>query len=112
MAELIDQSVIKQMTTDLGKDTCLTLINLFIDEMTTLNNKLIHAFNPIDVEAIGDITHIVKNSAALYGAMPLAAKANEINYKLTISHDPITASDHIILSLMENTLLQYNERYN
>lgn len=112
MSELIDQSVIEQMTADLGKETCLTLINLFIDEMTTLNGKLITAFNPLNTEAISDITHIVKNSAALYGAMPLAAKANEINHKLTISHDPITASDYIILSLMENTLLQYNEKYN
>ncbi|MEP4890973.1 MAG: Hpt domain-containing protein [Aliiglaciecola sp.] len=112
MVGLIDQSVIEQMAADLGNETCGTLINLFIDEMTTLNNKLKVAFDPIDDKTIGDITHIVKNSAALYGAMSLAEKANEINHKITILNQPITTSDHFILTLMENTLLQYKEKYN
>jgi len=112
MTDLMDQIVIKQMTADLGEETCLRLIKLFIDEMTDLHFKLVKAFNGLDSNAIADITHIIKNSAALYGAMPLSAKATQINDQLTILNNPLAASDNIILSLMENTLLQYNEKYN
>ncbi|MBA6289265.1 Hpt domain-containing protein [Colwellia sp. MB3u-4] len=112
MEELIDQSIIKQMTTDLGQETCFRLVQLFIDEMTDLHSKLNSAFNSENTNAIGDITHIIKNSAALYGAMQLSDKATEINNRLTIFNQPLVSSDNIILSLMANTLLQYNDKYN
>lgn len=107
MAELIDKAVISQMEADLGEETCLMLTQLFIDEMASLHSKLLKAFAEKDDKAVAEATHIIKNSAALYGAMSLAKAATDINTRLTVLGQTLKDVDSTLLPLMEDTLQQY-----
>jgi HPt (histidine-containing phosphotransfer) domain-containing protein len=111
MSHLIDESVIQQMRSDLGEATCHTLIGLFIDELTTSLDNLAKAFDMANLQRIEDITHILKNSAALYGAIAVATLATEINDRLCIANGNLIETDSTILALIRQTLELYNNKY-
>ena len=111
MSHLIDESVIQQMIADLGQTTCHTLIGLFIDELTTSLSDLENAFSTMNQSRIEEVTHILKNSAALYGAIAVASLATKINNKLCIAKGQLIESDSKILAIIKQTLELYNNKY-
>ena len=112
MNSLIDESVIQNMKDDLGKDTCHKLIGLFIEETKQLLVDLEHAFEVMDLAVIESATHILKNSAMLYGATSVAANAKEINDRLCSPPKLINNTDKQLLALIRTTLKVYNSKYN
>tara|TARA_R110001583_G_scaffold167935_2_gene320730 strand:+ start:5904 stop:6251 length:348 start_codon:yes stop_codon:yes gene_type:complete len=111
MNSLIDESVIEQMKDDLDDETCNKLIVLFIEETTSLLADLEKAFDVVDLTTIESVTHILKNSAALYGAVSVATVAKEINDRLSSPSKLITSEDSQLLALIKKTLKVYNSRY-
>ncbi len=108
---LIDESVIENMKEDLGEDTCQILIGLFIEETASLFTDLKIAFEAMDLKAIESATHILKNSAVLYGATSVATKAKEINDRLCLPSKLATSTDYQLIELIQTTLQAYNNKY-
>jgi HPt (histidine-containing phosphotransfer) domain-containing protein len=112
MSHLIDENVINQMQADLGTKTCHMLINLFIDELTVGLADLEAAFKSDDKQKVEDITHILKNSCALYGAIAVASLAREINDRLCMLNGTFVDTDNLLLDLIRITLELFNKKYN
>lgn len=108
---LMDESVIHQMIADLDEKTCHKLIGLFIDEITTSLKDLEIAFSSMNLKKIEEITHILKNSAALYGAMSVASMASEINDRLCSAPGRLTDADTQLLDVIKQTLKLYSNKY-
>ena len=82
--QLIDKSITElnvliQLEKDVGISVLARLVNLFIDELVTMANQLDTAISNADIIKIREIMHVLKNSAALYGAAPLAALATQLH---------------------------------
>ncbi|GEB69463.1 MULTISPECIES: Hpt domain-containing protein [Pseudoalteromonas] len=91
--------VLAQLEKDVGIEVLAKLIKLFIDELVTMRDQIKTAIDNEDTVKVKEITHVLKNSAALYGAAPLAALATQL-------HDspPATTSENIHLAL----IIQHN----
>jgi HPt (histidine-containing phosphotransfer) domain-containing protein len=96
---ITDPQILTQLEKDVGLETITRLINLFIDELVVMTTELSNAIEKNDISKIKDITHVLKNSAALYGATPLAALATQL-------HDfpPIIEQENLNLA----TIIQHN----
>lgn len=111
MTDLIDKHVLDKMKTDLGEETFVKLQTLFIEEMTEFYEKLQSAFIQNNTKTVDDVTHILKNTAALYGAIAVEKKAREINERLNLGEEStriIAKNDIQLLTLIERTLQRYN----
>ena len=75
---IIQFDILDQLHSDLGRETYTQLLGLFVIELTQLQHRLSVAINDQDHADILDTTHILKNTAALYGAQRLAFLANEV----------------------------------
>lgn len=82
--------VLAQLEQDVGSLTLVRLVNLFINELEEMRVRLKNAIDEQDEDNIKDIMHVLKNSAALYGALTLAALASQL-------HDspPVTIEENI-----------------
>ncbi|ETX09543.1 hypothetical protein MUS1_06835 [Marinomonas ushuaiensis DSM 15871] len=109
---LIDENIIQNMVKDLGEETSHKLLGFFIVELNESLISLENAFAISDVEKIESITHILKNSAALYGASSVATVSKEINDRLCKPPTQLYAEDNQLLGLISETLARYNKKYN
>lgn len=75
----MDDAVLALMAEDLGPEGVKKLLGIFASELRDLGERLAQGIAADDGQAIIKVAHIWKNSAALYGAMPLADLAAEIN---------------------------------
>ncbi|MBQ4798210.1 Hpt domain-containing protein [Pseudoalteromonas sp. MMG006] len=96
---ITELNVLAQLEKDVGVEVLAKLIKLFIDELITMSEQIKIAIDNEDTVKIKEITHILKNSAALYGAAPLAALATQL-------HDspPATTAENLHLAL----IIQHN----
>ena len=76
---ITELNVLTQLEKDVGINVLARLINLFIDELVTMANQLDTAITREDIIKIKEVMHVLKNSAALYGAAPLAALATQLH---------------------------------
>ncbi|WP_024610141.1 Hpt domain-containing protein [Pseudoalteromonas sp. TB64] len=92
---ITDPQILAQLEKDVGLETLLKLVNLFIDELGVMTTELSNAIEKNDVLKVKDIMHILKNSAALYGAIPLATLAGQL-------HDfpPIVEQENLNLAII------------
>jgi two-component system, phosphorelay protein LuxU len=74
-----DHSVLMQLEQDVGMETLNQLIHLFVSELATLDQRLCDAIAQANTKEIQEVVHILKNSAALFGAMPLATLAEQLH---------------------------------
>jgi len=74
----IDPQVASALQADLGSAS-VRLYGLFADELDSLLVRLETSVNNKDRAELLAVTHILKNSAALYGALALADLARDIN---------------------------------
>lgn len=107
----LDDQTIESLVSDLGKDTAKRLLNIFIQELADLSRRLREADDL--VAEIHAVSHMLKNSAMLYGATELAALARDLNESsaVTDSNAPDEAARLITLcqtttESVENTLQQ------
>jgi two-component system, phosphorelay protein LuxU len=84
-SDISDHRVLVQLAHDVGMETLETLIQLFIGELATLNARLSEAITQSDINEIQQVVHILKNSAALFGAMPLAMLAEQLHGTQSLS---------------------------
>ncbi|WP_338363821.1 Hpt domain-containing protein [uncultured Pseudoalteromonas sp.] len=82
--------VLTQLEQDVGSVTLSRLVNLFIDELEEMKGRLENAIVEQDEENIKEIMHVLKNSAALYGALTLAALASQLH-----DYPPVTIEEKI-----------------
>ncbi|MEL0641085.1 Hpt domain-containing protein [Pseudoalteromonas aliena] len=96
---ITELNVLAQLEKDVGVEVLAKLIKLFIDELVTMREQIKIAIDNEDTVKIKEITHVLKNSAALYGAAPLAALATQL-------HDspPATTAEDLHLAL----IIQHN----
>ncbi|MEL0633247.1 Hpt domain-containing protein [Pseudoalteromonas carrageenovora] len=96
---ITELNVLAQLEKDVGVEVLAKLIKLFIDELVTMREQIKIAIDNEDTVKIKEITHVLKNSAALYGAAPLAALATQL-------HDspPATTAENLHLAL----IIQHN----
>lgn len=76
---ITDFNVLIQLEKDVEISVLARLINLFIDELVTMVNQLDTAISNADIIKIKEVMHVLKNSAALYGAVFLAALATQLH---------------------------------
>ena len=81
--------VLAQLEQDVGSLTLVRLVNLFINELEEMRVRLKNAIEQ-DEDNIKDIMHVLKNSAALYGALTLAALASQLH-----DYPPVTIDENI-----------------
>ena len=82
--------VLAQLEQDVGSLTLVRLVNLFITELEEMRLRLKQAIDEQDEDNIKDIMHVLKNSAALYGALTLAALASQLH-----DYPPVTIDENI-----------------
>ncbi|ATC82876.1 MULTISPECIES: Hpt domain-containing protein [Pseudoalteromonas] len=82
--------VLAQLEQDVGSLTLVRLVNLFINELEEMRVRLKNAIDEQDEDNIKDIMHVLKNSAALYGALTLAALASQLH-----DYPPVTIDENI-----------------
>ncbi|MBH0029165.1 Hpt domain-containing protein [Pseudoalteromonas sp. SWN29] len=92
---ITELNVLTQLEKDVGTTVLARLINLFIDELVTMANQLDTAISSENIIKIKEVMHVLKNSAALYGASPLAALATQL-------HDspPLTTEENLHAALV------------
>ncbi len=74
-----ESAVLEQLFSDLGNAAASRLLGLFVEELQQLTSRLRSAQASSDEEELLAVAHILKNSAALYGAEALAELASNIN---------------------------------
>jgi len=111
MNDLMDENVIQNMVSDLGEQTAYQLVGFFIDEIASFSIELESAFKSMNLQKIESITHILKNSAALYGATSLSAMALSINNRLCTSLKHFSDTDIQLLDIINQTLKLYKQKY-
>ncbi|WP_372761987.1 Hpt domain-containing protein [Pseudoalteromonas sp.] len=84
-SDISDQRVLVQLAQDVGMETLETLIQLFIGELATLSARLSDAITHSNTKEIQQVVHVLKNSAALFGAMPLAILAEQLHGTQSLS---------------------------
>ncbi len=82
--------VLAQLEQDVGSLTLVRLVNLFINELEEMRVRLKNAIDEQGEDNIKDIMHVLKNSAALYGALTLAALASQLH-----DYPPVTIEENI-----------------
>ncbi len=105
----VDSAVLTSMSEELGADVCQQLLSLFVTELIDLSAQLALALAEKNLTAIGDITHILKNSAALYGANALAVSARELNDNLQQAPAQIIQAANLVQDLVGATLTAYQQ---
>lgn len=98
-----DEEVLTDLRTHVGDETYLRLIGLFLAELERSRVGVNQAIMEKNTEQLHDIAHILKNSAALYGASSLA------KISLTI-HDACT-TDWELANLMKKKCIETLEHY-
>lgn len=76
---IIDDTVLISMRDDLGGAVFNKLLKLFKEELQILFERMKKGLHENDFEEVLAVTHIWKNSAALYGAQNLAEKSRKLN---------------------------------
>ena len=109
---VIDHSVVMQLEKDVGVATLARLMQLFITELTNLNERLSDAITKSNIDEIQGVVHILKNSAAQFGAMPLAILAKELHDSTSISTEQQLSAAFVVLQNIEKSRLSYQELVN
>lgn len=78
-ASILDTTLMASMKADLGEDCQRRLLGLFAEELQMLSARLEKAMTDKSRDDISAVTHIWKNSAAMYGAQDLADLARQLN---------------------------------
>jgi len=92
---ITELNVLTQLEKDVGINVLARLINLFIDELVTMANQLDTAISSEDIIKIKEIMHVLKNSAALYGASSLATLATQLH-----DSSPATTEENLHAALV------------
>lgn len=109
---VIDHSVVMQLEKDVGVATLARLMQLFITELTNLNERLSDAITKSNIDEIQGVVHILKNSAAQFGAMPLAILAKELHDSTSISTEQQLSAAFVVLQNIERSRLSYQNLVN
>ncbi len=99
---ILDQSTLDTLQDDLGEATAKRLLGLFAKELAELTQRL--ASDPGNADDVSAVSHILKNSAALYGATELANTAREINEQTQLTRDNAAQAAALLCKLSEQTL--------
>ena len=110
--DLIDHSVLMQLEQDVGIATLARLMQLFVTELINLHELLSDAIKKSNIEEIQHVVHILKNSAAQFGAMPLAILAKELHDSTSISTEQQLSAAFVVLQNIEKSRLSYQELVN
>ena len=108
---LLDEIVIQTMSNDVGADTCQQLSLLFIRELEQLLQKISLAIEQQQVSDLIDAVHILKNSAALYGAARLASIAYEIHEDTSHTPAQLLQRSGVLVDIARQTLLLYQAHF-
>lgn len=111
VARLIDDKAIQTISDDLGVEVCSQLLQLFMTELQQLLDEIRLAIEQQNATAILRAVHILKNSAALYGANTLAFIASEIHNDPTLSPPLFFLCSRDLINIAEQTLQQYQARF-
>lgn len=106
--EYIDNSitqshVLARLEQDVGSLTLVRLVNLFINELEEMLTRLDAAIEEQNVDKIKEIMHVLKNSAALYGAMTLAALASQLHDSPPVNIKENISAAQIVQHNLEKT---------
>ncbi len=75
----IDGDVVEKLFADLGDEVGLRLLAMFVEELLQMSVRITEAMKSDNAEEYLAVSHILKNSAALYGAEELANFARDLN---------------------------------
>lgn len=103
---IMQRSTLDNLLSDLGFETYQHLLNLFEQELIQLHLNLQTAVEQQLYQDINDVTHILKNTAALYGAERLSKSACLV-YQIEIGQAFIPQTQQLIAILVE-TLNVFN----
>lgn len=104
---LLNERVIQAMSDDVGADICQQLSLLFIEELKQLLQKISLATEQQQLPDIIDAVHILKNSAALYGASKLAFLATAIHDDTLQTPPQLLHRTGELVDIAQQTLLLY-----
>jgi HPt (histidine-containing phosphotransfer) domain-containing protein len=104
---LIKFKTLDTLRTDLGSETFIQLLGLFEVELVQMQQRFLESMNSQDHKDILDATHILKNTAALYGAQRLAFCANRL-HSTKIGDDYLCQTQELI-EVIELSLVTYQD---
>lgn len=102
-ASVLDANIIESMKVDLGEDCQHRLLRIFAEELQMLSARLERAVAEKSRADISAVTHIWKNSAALYGAQDLADLARQLNEAPPEVDEALMESAENVLRAAKNT---------
>ena len=80
MTEIIDRSVLVELSDSVGKDFIGELIDTFVEESPGIFREMKQAFSTGDVNSFRRAAHSLKTNAKTFGATELAEKAKELEF--------------------------------
>ncbi len=78
-SESIDADVVSKLFVDLGDEVGQRLLGMFVEELVQMSVRVTQSLKNDDLDELLAVSHILKNSASLYGAADLADFARELN---------------------------------
>lgn len=108
---LIDDMVVSTMMDDLGIEVCQQLLQLFIVELEQMQQSLKQSVAEENIPQIISAVHILKNSAALYGANKLAVLSEELHSNVTLAPKDALQHTKTLISIAEQTRQEYQTQF-
>jgi CheY-like chemotaxis protein len=93
----IDTDVVAQLYADLGDEVGQKLIGMFVTELLQMQARISNALEDNNVDEYLAVAHILKNSAALYGAKKLASFARDLNENTEQFSEDFSAAANTLL---------------
>lgn len=101
-ASHLDKQTIDTLIEDLGSDTAHRLLTLFQKELRQLAERL-NTADDLAAETLA-VSHILKNSASLYGAVELAHFARELNENTELTHENTSPAAKKLIALCNSAI--------
>lgn len=108
-ASILDVNIIESMKVDVGEECQHRLLQLFAEELQMLSARLEKAVAEKSRADISAVTHIWKNSAALYGAENLADLARQLNEVPPEVDEALVESAENVLTVAKDTWNRVNQ---
>ena len=107
---IINQTKIDQLATEIGQENMPTLLGIFLDELQTYQDKLASLEGAGQAQYLQEISHALKSSAASFGAEALCAYSTELDASAKSGASAHGADNkQQMLSLLSDTQQQYQQ---
>lgn len=105
MASTVNNETLRRLVVEVGEETLLILLAVFVDELQNYLDQLVDAPT---IGQIREISHSIKTSAASFGADELAEFACECESRIKLAQDTWIREQQLhFVKMLQVTVFEY-----